>query len=169
MRRLHRMGLGFHINDFGSWGWGCMQPSLRFCMHFRSRKLIGVQALKGAHAADRRTLVCPYGAAALARGLRSPEHDTLAERTRALHRRPPEHWPGERSLLKNLGLRVAPRSACPPCMKSLRKTHKVVLRTRPTQPVSEGLSHKSQRTRCGRATSQISPPFRPDGGNGQAK
>ena len=68
--------------------------------------LAGLQALK-AHAADNLILVCRYGAAALARGLRSPDLDTLPERTRTLHRRPQERWLGERSMLQKLGLRVA--------------------------------------------------------------
>ena len=46
-------------------------------------------------------------ATALARGRRGLDKDTLPERTRTLHRRPQERWLGERSLLKNLGLRVA--------------------------------------------------------------
>ena len=46
-------------------------------------------------------------ATALARGLRDPRHDTLPERTRALHTLVCAPPAGVRSMLKNLGLRVA--------------------------------------------------------------
>ena len=85
-----------------------------------------LQALK-AHAADNLILVCRYGAAALARGLRSPDLDTLPERTRTLHRRPQERWLGERSMLQKLGLRVA----CLVAHVRLEDCQKVVAESRP--------------------------------------
>ena len=84
-----------------------MQPSLIFCIHLQSRGPTDSQRSKASHAADSFALVCRYDATTLARGLRSPDQDTLPERTRALHRRPQDIRLGMCSLLKNLGLRVA--------------------------------------------------------------
>ena len=138
--RLHRLPDFVTKKDFGLWVWGCMQPSLRFCMHLRSRGLYGHKRSKAHMRPTDSALVCPYRRySSGARPARTGPRYAAGLYARALHT--DVRSPGRSALVveKSLVSRRLSRAACPSCILSRNCSRKLVLRTRALPSVSKKL------------------------------